>query len=371
MNSKKLTNYNDVNRINTVQDAIEVKAKHLNNLIEDVEVIEAKVNLLEPTAGTSSVDTISERTSGAGVTIDGALIKDATFDTNVAAAGVTLSGTTLAADGTDAAIPITITPKGVANIRSIAGTAAIPTYSFTGDPNTGIYNPGADSIGFCTGGGEKWRISGTDLIPQASNYDIGSTTYPVLRVFVGGAGGGIHPYGAIFGSVGAGTVTANHYGDGKDIVTVLTLTDFVIGPLAGAAAAKVLVSPTPLFTFPAGKHVLMVTSTSLGLTATGTAVTPDVGLGSVAGDGSANATLNIGTAANEDILTGYAIADTVTHAAVDSGPLGATAGMLTGIALNKAADAKTVYLNAAGTWNADNTGNLTATGTVTIKWTIM
>jgi len=35
-----------------------------------------------------------------------------TFDTNVAAAGVTLSGTTLSADGTDANIPITITPKG-------------------------------------------------------------------------------------------------------------------------------------------------------------------------------------------------------------------------------------------------------------------
>lgn len=35
-----------------------------------------------------------------------------TFDTNVAAAAVTLTGTTLAADGTDANIPITLTPKG-------------------------------------------------------------------------------------------------------------------------------------------------------------------------------------------------------------------------------------------------------------------
>lgn len=34
------------------------------------------------------------------------------FDTNVAAAGVTLQGTTLAADGTDANISITLTPKG-------------------------------------------------------------------------------------------------------------------------------------------------------------------------------------------------------------------------------------------------------------------
>ncbi|MCP3684640.1 MAG: hypothetical protein GY861_18390 [bacterium] len=38
------------------------------------------------------------------------------FDTGVAAAGVTLTATTLAADGTDAAIDITITPKGNAGI---------------------------------------------------------------------------------------------------------------------------------------------------------------------------------------------------------------------------------------------------------------
>ena len=37
-------------------------------------------------------------------------------DTNVAAAGVTLSGTTLAADGTDANIDITITPKGTGGL---------------------------------------------------------------------------------------------------------------------------------------------------------------------------------------------------------------------------------------------------------------
>jgi len=39
-------------------------------------------------------------------------VKSLSFDTDVAAAGVILSGTTLAADGTDVNIPITITPKG-------------------------------------------------------------------------------------------------------------------------------------------------------------------------------------------------------------------------------------------------------------------
>jgi hypothetical protein len=39
-----------------------------------------------------------------------------TFDTNVLAAGTTLAGTTLAADGTDADISITITPKGTGSV---------------------------------------------------------------------------------------------------------------------------------------------------------------------------------------------------------------------------------------------------------------
>jgi len=42
-----------------------------------------------------------------------------TFDTNVAAAGLTLTGTTLAADGTDANIDIVITPKGTGTIQSL------------------------------------------------------------------------------------------------------------------------------------------------------------------------------------------------------------------------------------------------------------
>lgn len=76
MNSKKLTNYKDVNRLNTVEDTINVKAKHLNNLIEDVESIDNKLNTLEPSTNTITIDTISERTSGAGVIADGVKMID-------------------------------------------------------------------------------------------------------------------------------------------------------------------------------------------------------------------------------------------------------------------------------------------------------
>lgn len=38
------------------------------------------------------------------------------------------------------------------------GTAPIPIYSFNGDPNTGMFSPGPDSLGFATGGTEAFRI---------------------------------------------------------------------------------------------------------------------------------------------------------------------------------------------------------------------
>lgn len=47
-----------------------------------------------------------------------------TFDTNVTAAGVTLSGTTLAADGTDSNITINITPKGTGTVNAPIGINA-------------------------------------------------------------------------------------------------------------------------------------------------------------------------------------------------------------------------------------------------------
>jgi hypothetical protein len=59
----------------------------------------------------------------ATVTTGGVMYSD-TFDTNVTAAGVTLSGTTLAADGTDSNITINITPKGTGTVNAPIGINA-------------------------------------------------------------------------------------------------------------------------------------------------------------------------------------------------------------------------------------------------------
>lgn len=173
------------------------------------------------------------------------------------------------------------------------------------------------------------------------------------------------------GVVTSGSIEVLEYGDGIHHMTKLVLTDFIVAPLAGAAAAKALVPVLPIYTFPSGYQIITACRAKIGLTAVGTAVTPEIGLGSVIGNGSANATIGAAGATQEDYLEGFAVATTVSHAQVDSGIKTATAGVLTGIALNDPNDAKNVYLNCAGTWNADNTGFLIANGEVLIVWTCL
>jgi hypothetical protein len=81
-----------------------------------------------------ATDTISEETSAAGVTIDGVLLKDSGVVTG-------------------------------------AGTVSAPAITTTGDTNTGIFFPAADTIAFAEGGAEAMRInsSGDLLIGTTSN----------------------------------------------------------------------------------------------------------------------------------------------------------------------------------------------------------
>lgn len=170
------------------------------------------------------------------------------------------------------------------------------------------------------------------------------------------------------GTTPVGTVSIVEYGDGKDITTVLTLTNFIVGGLAGAAAA--LGIGNIVYAFPAGQHFELVSSlSSVVLTAAGTAVATDTGLGSVIATGVIS--ILSGTATFEDRLTGQTINTAAGGGAAVSALTAATAGIGTGISLNVAGNVKNVFLNSAATWNANNTGNLTATGTIVLKWTVM
>lgn len=190
----------------------------------------------------------------------------------------------------------------------------------------------------------------------------GSTAWTSL----GYSGGG--QFGATLMTTPVSTVTVAESGDGRNITTVLTLTDFIVGALAGAGAALGL--GNIVAAFPAGQHLELVYSfSSLSLKAVGTPVTCKTGLGSVIASGAVS--VLSGTATFQDRLTAQDIATAPAGGTAVSALKGATAGIGTGIALNVAASVKNVFLNAAGTWNANNTGNLTASGTIVLKWTKM
>jgi len=56
--------------------------------------------------------------------------------------------------------PISAVVTGIASLFSSSGTAGAPTYSFTGDTNTGVYSDQADSIGIATAGVLQFRVAG-------------------------------------------------------------------------------------------------------------------------------------------------------------------------------------------------------------------
>jgi hypothetical protein len=156
------------------------------------------------------------------------------------------------------------------------------------------------------------------------------------------------------GSSPVSTVSVNEYSNGKDVTAVLTLTNFIVGALAGAGAA--LAMGNIVYAFPAGQHFEQFYSFSaLSLTAAGTAVSVNTALGSVIATG-AVATL-AGTSTFLDRLTQQAIATAAGGGAAVSAQTMATAGFGTGIANNVAGSVKNVFLNGAGTWNANNVGN--------------
>jgi hypothetical protein len=85
-------------------------------------VVSGATTLTTVSATVVQSDTVSEKTSAAGVTIDGVLLKDSGVVTG-------------------------------------AGTVSAPVYSTTGDLNTGIFFPAADTIAFAEGGAEAMRIT--------------------------------------------------------------------------------------------------------------------------------------------------------------------------------------------------------------------
>lgn len=169
--------------------------------------ISALTSVTTPLAGTEALP-IVQSSSTKKVTVDnltkGRTVNASSFDTDVATAGVTLSGVTLAADGTDANIDINITPKGTGEVNLtkvdidggaidgtvIGGTTAAAITATTVTANTSmaittggilyfnnnvnsangrIYNPGGGSISLAGYDVEMLRINETTNIVAYRN----------------------------------------------------------------------------------------------------------------------------------------------------------------------------------------------------------
>jgi|GEM_PF-1589310 len=166
--------------------------------VDEVTAIRSETNNLTIGGATNKFtfgDGIITEAGTTSVTSD--TVNATTFDTNVAAAAVTLAGTTLAADGTDANISLILTPKGTGSVgigTTSPGTllqlsgATDPEFSVTDTTNSTMVRIRAgDSVG------RIYTSSAHDLVLSA-----GSANDAQLTIDSGGANVGI-------GTTGPGT----------------------------------------------------------------------------------------------------------------------------------------------------------------------
>ena len=74
-----------------------------------------------------------------------------------------------------------------------AGTASLPSITFSGDTNTGVFTAGADIVSFTTGGTERVRMNNSELTITSGNLKclgtFNNTTGSPANVVVDSAGG--------------------------------------------------------------------------------------------------------------------------------------------------------------------------------------
>ena len=113
--------------------------------------------------GTISGDIIRGGTTISGVTVTGTTSNfvSGVFTTQVS--GVTITGTTVAAT-TGTFTSLTGTTFNFASGIMATGTAGAPSLSISGDPNTGIYSPGADQLAIATNGGVQLVVNSSGQV---------------------------------------------------------------------------------------------------------------------------------------------------------------------------------------------------------------
>jgi len=96
-------------------------------------------------------------------------------------AGDTSGVLQLATNGSTTALTIDASQRAA----FVAGTAALPAITTTGDTNTGLWFPAADTIAASTNGTERWSIDSGGILASRSSYASGT-----IPLALGSSGGG-------------------------------------------------------------------------------------------------------------------------------------------------------------------------------------
>jgi hypothetical protein len=179
-----------------------------------------------------------------------------TFDTSVAAAGVTLSGTTLQADGTDVNIDINITPKGTGLLIT---TDILADNYYTNDAATGLTGTGTAVISSLgrgvvqsSAGGELSSSEGTDgqvLISSSSGAPAWATLTEGTNITI---------------TEGANSITINGSGVlsiNEQVGTTYTLVLTDAGKeirFTNGSAVSLTIPPNSSVAFPIGTEIIIV-----------------------------------------------------------------------------------------------------------------
>jgi len=116
--------------------------------------------------------------------------------------------------------------------RSGSGAAGAPAYSFSADTNTGMYNPGADQLGFAVNGVAAWTVTTAGATLNAGRLQVpnGTAAAPTFT-FTGDNNTGIYRVGAgVVGVTAGGTLRASF------ATALATFTTQILAPVGSEAA---------------------------------------------------------------------------------------------------------------------------------------
>ena len=202
-----------------------------------------------------------------------------------ASGALTVTGLVTAGSATITGAATVGTTLGVTGVSTFAaGTAALPAITTTGDTNTGIYYPAADTVAVTTGGTERWRVNsagqvGIGVTPSASwNADfkalqIGSANYFYVAAQNTAASRGSLLWNAIgsgdeafvYGSTGD---PANRYMVGSGLFAWYTAAAGTAGNAISFGNAKMTLNSVGNLTLDAGNLIMGTSGKGIDFSAT-------------------------------------------------------------------------------------------------------